>query len=361
LRRAGDEAQVTRAVHSALEAEPSAAGSFVALLLRKAPAEVPVRVEPPALSCRAEEVVDTGRLDLRFFDEAEWDVIVELKLYASYGRDQLQRYLDALRDVKHAYLVAITRDVPTYGEAYLAGEPRWLGSVRWRPLLLGLRDLPFTSDVLATHWRLFLDVLESEGSMGFTRPDANLFATLSTVRRAADHADDFLKALQQPLIEGLRHALGPHNLTADFYRAQRGIGRPVISKRWSGILDLQFRVPADSKVSSLRAGLFAYNPPTRFYVAPQHGRRLSARRQYLPESHRHAVEELVRLGFRDYDLHAFYDLTEERLASPTLEEDIVRWAHDRFAELAQSGLLQAQHLLKGASFAVSGEDEEQDA
>ena len=83
---------------------------------------------------------------------------------------------------------------------------------------------------------------------------------------------------------------------------------------------------------------------------------LLQRRQYLPEAHRDSVEHLIRLGFRDYDLHVFYDLTEQRLRSATLEEDIVGSSHERFAELAGSGLLEAQHLLKGAAFEDPSEE-----
>jgi hypothetical protein len=83
---------MTRAVHAALEAEPSAASGFVALLLQHAPPARHVGATPPPLSCRTEEVVEAGRLDLRFFDRGQWDVIVELKLFASYGREQLDRY-----------------------------------------------------------------------------------------------------------------------------------------------------------------------------------------------------------------------------------------------------------------------------
>jgi hypothetical protein len=149
LRRSGDEAQLTKALHALFKAEPACGAGFVELLLGQASGakEVPPP-RPPPLPCRAEEVVETGRLDLRFGDERAWDVIVELKLYASYGRDQLNRYLRALHEVKHAYLIAVTRDVPIYGETHLTNEPRWLGSVRWRSLLPGLRALPIETEAL---------------------------------------------------------------------------------------------------------------------------------------------------------------------------------------------------------------------
>ena len=81
------------------------------------------------------------------------------------------------------------------------------------------------------------------------------------IRRAAGHAEDFLNALRQPLLEALQDALAKDGLTADFFRAQRGRGRPVISKRWSGIIDLQFRIPADGR-ESVRAGIFAHTTDT---------------------------------------------------------------------------------------------------
>jgi hypothetical protein len=60
---------------------------------------------PPAdLEVSAEEVVAAGRLDLRFGSLADgWDMIVEIKIHAGYGPGQLDRYLEALSDRKHAY------------------------------------------------------------------------------------------------------------------------------------------------------------------------------------------------------------------------------------------------------------------
>jgi hypothetical protein len=48
----------------------------------------------------------------------------------------------------------------------------------------------------------------------------------------------------------------------------------------------------------------------------------------------------VSRGFRDSDLHSFLPLDEERLMSPTLEEDVVAWTRERFIDIADSGLLQ---------------------
>jgi hypothetical protein len=253
-------------------------------------------------------------------------------------------------------LAAVTRDVPAHGEASFSDE-RWLGSVRWRELHASLRALPITDERLRLQWTTFLDVLDEEGSMGFTKPDPELFAAWSVIRRAGDHAEDFLKTLQLPLLDRLRAALGGGDGAADFYRKQRGRGGPVISKSWNGIVDLPFRVPADGS-PSIRAGIFAYNPPTRFYVAPQHGRRLAAKRHRLPARGQEAVERLVQRGFREYDLHAFLNLDDDLLASRELEEHVVEWSHARFVDLVASRLLELQHTVGTAAGADEAEPDE---
>jgi hypothetical protein len=136
----------------------------------------------------------------------------------------------------------------------------------------------------------------------------------------------------------------------------------VISKSWNGIVDVPFRVPADEHLS-VRAGVFAYNPPTRFYVAPQHGRRLSARRNRLSAAGRAGLDELIAGEFREHDVHAFLELSDELLASSSFEEDILDWAFERFLELARSGVLVEQHAIGSGSGstespeAEDGEDE----
>jgi hypothetical protein len=343
LRRPADEVQLTAAISAVFQAEPRAAASFLRLLQ---PAEGD-RV-PDTVSCRHEEIVEDGRIDLRFSAD-DLDVIVELKIHAGYGPGQLEKYLRALRP--GGWLVAITRDVPRYGESHLT-DARWRGSLRWRDLRPALRQLPFENDSLRVQWLAFLDLLESEGSMGFTQPDQELFDAWPSIRRAADHAQDFLRALQVPLLQALQAALEETGSTADFYRAKKGQGPPVISKSWNGIIDVPFRIPTDGHVS-VRAGIFAYNPPARFYVSPHHGRRLSAKRGLLSGSGRAGIERLLGGEFREYDLHAFLPLERSLLTSSTFEEDVLEWTHARFVDLVRSGLLVEQHRL-----GVSGSEEQ---
>jgi hypothetical protein len=283
----------------------------------------------------AEEVVPGGRLDLRF-RSFDWDVIVELKIHAGYGKGQLRRYLSALDHVSHSYLIAVTRDVPIWGEPEPGSYPSWMGSVQWRALLPGLRAFDPPDALLAEQWRLFLDVLETEGSMGFTRPDVDLFAAWALKRRAGLHVEAFVEAVRWPVMAALRDLLGGGEDAADFYRG-RG-GRPVLSRSHWGKADMPIRVPGNGPLR-LRAGAFGWDPPARFYVTPDEGRRWVTGLASLPDEGRDAVRLLVGRGFRDRDLHAFLDLDGARLASPTLEQDVVKWVHARFQDVIESGLL----------------------
>ena len=97
--------------------------------------------------CVAEEIVQAGRLDLRF-RAGTWDLIIELKIHAGYGRGWFERYLSELSDGQHAHLAAITRDVPI-GEPPAGVPAKWLGATRWRSLLKGMHDLVQQCDIQA--------------------------------------------------------------------------------------------------------------------------------------------------------------------------------------------------------------------
>jgi hypothetical protein len=172
--------------------------------------------------------------------------------------------------------------------------------------------------------------------MGFTRPNTELFEAWALKRRAAAHVEEFVEAVRWPVLAALRELLGGPDDAADFYRG-RG-GRPVLSRSQWGKADMPIRVPANGPIR-LRAGAFGWDPPARFYVTPDDGRRWVTGLAGLSEDGRQAVRSLVERGFRDRDLHVFLDLDEARLASPTLEQDVVTWVHDRFAEIVDSGLL----------------------
>ena len=176
LRHGRSETELTRALASVFTAEPMLGASFLRLVLSHAPQAGGIDLSslPAALECRAEQALDEGRADLSFTDAAgRWHAIVEIKIYAGYGHDQVGRYLRSLRSAEHGVVVAVTRDVPTYGESVV--DTRWAGSVQWSTLLPGLRRLRPIDPDLAAQWPLFLDVLEAEGDMGFTKANTELF------------------------------------------------------------------------------------------------------------------------------------------------------------------------------------------
>ncbi len=139
LRDRGRETELTQAVAAFLMSDPRMAASFARVVLDRASLGEPSFDVPAELACRPEEIIDKGRLDLTLWDDATGTrIAVELNIHAGFHDDQLQRYLDHLPPQKSA-LVAITRDVPTYGDPR-SGDDRWR-SVQWGKLLPHLRRL----------------------------------------------------------------------------------------------------------------------------------------------------------------------------------------------------------------------------
>lgn len=331
LRRSGDEAQLTRAIAAVCEADAHFASQFLSLVLERTPR--PPRERPEAnVTVAVEEVIPNGRVDLRFRGR-QWDVIIELKIHAGYGPGQLERYLGALTDAPHAYLAAITRDVPTYGEREAEGDVRWRGSVRWKSLRPSLRDLSPADADLASQWRLFLDVLETEGTMGFIRPDPELFAAYGEARRAILHIEELLRSIQTPLLQALRDARGGDEGAASFYwKSGRRLGRTRLAR-----ISVPFRVPADGPWR-VRAGFISWNPPASFFVQAGPDQRWD-RRRFSPEARR-AVDAAVARGFDPTWMAAYRPLDEAFLAEDRLEERLVAWAHERFVDLVETGLVE---------------------
>lgn len=87
---------------------------------------------PNRFACRSEVALADGRVDLEFREpSSSWRVLVELKIGAGYGFEQIKRYLQALdpRDARQV-LVSITRDPPKYGDPPIdETNAHWAGSV----------------------------------------------------------------------------------------------------------------------------------------------------------------------------------------------------------------------------------------
>jgi len=330
LRRAGYEPQLTLALASVFTAEPALGAAFVRVLLTHLDHDDLGRELPSQLQCVAEEVVADGRVDLRFRDPGAWDLIVELKIHAGYGKGWFERYVAALDEVEHAYVAAVTRDIPHYGEPEARSHPRWLGATRWRKLLSGLRELKPSDEALALQWPLFLDVLEREGSMGFTQADPELFDAFARARLATLHMEEFLRALETPLLQALRAALGGADDVASFYWKRGG----RFSRTKWGRMDIPFRVPAGGP-ARVRAGLLGWKAPAAFYVEPNPGHVWVRRR---PDA-RDVVRFLVARGFDREYLRAYLRLEADVVRAADLEERVVGWARDRFGDVVASGIL----------------------
>lgn len=182
MRRRGDEAQRTQMIAATARAASPAGGPgdtfacrLAQIVLAAAPnTGVAGTLGPPPgdLALRAERSYGKhGIVDLVFSDPLEqWVLLAELKLHSGYGDRQIDRYLAALDTVAAPAkaLLAITKFLPVAGEAQADGNPRWLGSVRWRDIFDGLRAVPVEDGALAAGWRAGLDLLRDQGDFGPT-------------------------------------------------------------------------------------------------------------------------------------------------------------------------------------------------
>src|SRR5439155_19570644 len=120
-----------------------------------------------------------------------------------------------------------------------------------------------------------------------------------------------------------------------------------------GKADVVFMIPAAGP-ARIRAGLLGWNPPPTFYVEPHRGRAWIRQQGSLGRGAQAAVRSLIDRGFEPAHLRAHLGLSDEILLSPTLEEDVVRWAHDRFRDIVESRLL--EHDLAGGGIDDDAED-----
>jgi len=128
LRRAGHEAQLTQVI-AAFAQDGHFASQIASTLLAHAPQGERVAalgLVPEVLICSPEEHLldqwgaDKGFVDLRFqAPDANFTLLVELKIDSGYGHEQLERYvaaLGALAAETNSGLMAVTRDLPHRGE-----------------------------------------------------------------------------------------------------------------------------------------------------------------------------------------------------------------------------------------------------
>jgi predicted nuclease with RNAse H fold len=341
LRNTRSETELTRALAAVLDAEPEMAAEFVRLVVRKAThgARVDLDALPARLRCSAEDKIAEGRADLTFEDEENrWHVIFELKIDAGYGDDQIGRYLRSSRPSADRFVLAsITRNVPTYGDDEV-DDARWAGSARWAKLLSELKALRPRNPMLAEQWPLFLEVLEKEGSMGFTHADTDLFRAWAKYVPAREHVIDFVDTLRQPLLEVLCDALAetqPGVDRADLAGfASRGTTTPRVVVPRLGTVTFSFRIPAKGP-ERLQAGMHHGPGEPNFFIDV-----------LVPDTPARtpALDKLTPKGFWAWQggVGADLSLTDELLLSPELQETVVEFSRTRFQMIADSGILALQ-------------------
>jgi hypothetical protein len=232
LRIPQHETQLTQVLAATFSAEPEMATGFVAAALDLAPHGHSLRL-PEMMSCVAEQRIDGGRADLVFsgdVDGHEVRVVVELKINATYNGTQLAAYVASCRPLgSRAAVVAITRDLPVHDPPYEPGGP-WRGSVRWGRLAHALQALQPRSRYLAEQWPILLDLLEGEGTLGFTTPKPDMFEIWARSHTATQHVHSLFDAVEGPFLEDLRTLLTTSSLdslrtSSPSYRLRRG--RPL--------------------------------------------------------------------------------------------------------------------------------------
>lgn len=245
LRRRGNEVQLTQVIRAVATQDPAFAAGFVRAIIALSRRDDAPAV-PAALGCRAEQSLtdvegsSTGRGDLLFEDEdGSFSLLVELKLRSGYGVRQLERYLRSLDALagETAWLIAVTTHLPHHGERAAAGNPQWLGSVRWADVyqqLVALSDdLAIRKPSLADAWRATLAVAREQGDFGPMDFDPKLLVAWAQRDDAERALSQILRQLIQPTSEMLRIAVNadPDDEDAAAVRL-KGQSQPVyVSKK----------------------------------------------------------------------------------------------------------------------------------
>ena len=221
LRRTGDEAQLTQVIGRLAATSERFASGYANVLLIAAARRFPERVGllgrvPPDLQCAAEYTLSRqeGRVDLRLHAPG-FTLLVEHKLHSDFGYRQLDRYraaIDRLPRGSHA-LVAVTRNVPTPSALELTDSSRWLGVVRWRALLDGLRRLRHDDDRATNQWRTLLQIIDEQGDFGVGQLDQRDLETWGRFSAARARFVDILDEARVSAEDTLRRQLRDQRYT----------------------------------------------------------------------------------------------------------------------------------------------------
>jgi len=263
MRRRGDEAQWTQMIAATARAASPAGGPgdtfacrLAQIVLAAAPnTEVADTLGPPPgdLALRAERSYGKhGIVDLVFSDPLEqWMLLAELKLHSGYGDRQIDRYLAALDTVAAPAkaLLAITKFLPVAGEEQADGNPRWLGSVRWRDIFDGLCALPVEDGALAAGWRAGLDLLRDQGDFGPMTYSDDVMEVWNRRAEADRFVRDLLATIGPPIKLMAQEALAGSS-TVRMMMSGSSKSQPIV--KWHEKPHIDFAIPATVKEPRLR-------------------------------------------------------------------------------------------------------------
>lgn len=177
---------------------------------------------------------------------------------SGYGVDQLERYRRALdaSPAECTALLAVTTRSPQMGEEAVAGDPRWLGSVRWPDVCDALRALAHPEPLVGAAWRASLDVLREQGDLA---PWISIrLPSEGWARR--DEAEGILRyllgELAQPTLTMVRERLGsgPDDEVA---AALVWRGQSTVVSPWRNQMHVKYRVAAEVKEECFRLQFLA--------------------------------------------------------------------------------------------------------
>ncbi len=107
-----------------------------------------------------------GRVDWQFVGPG-FCLIVEVKLGAAVGEDQLERYLRHPAITKGSVtggLVLLTRDRSPITRK-IAKKKRWLGQISWRELLPELESIEPADPAVRAEWKQLIEVIQQPGDL----------------------------------------------------------------------------------------------------------------------------------------------------------------------------------------------------
>ena len=358
LRRNRDEAQLTQVTAAVAGLDPHFAGELARVLVAAAPNADNVQAISPVpreLECRPEERLwsseraDEGRVDLVFENQDEGFVLlVELKLHAGYGHEQVARYLRGRQryTAERVGVLAVTRDAPAYGEP----EQRtagWLGSVRWARVLEDIRAIDHLDARARELWLTVLDICEQEGDLGVTELDVDAIHAWARYKRGRGQLEEFMREAATGAFEAVKDELAQASDLVPVGEPPRLLTRGAGEYRvwpYQESIHLRVALPGDGR-ERLRIQFLGGFSETLFTVEARHE---DARR--LPEPARSTVRELSdrmqatkRFDTDGKTYWARVHRPEQWLAEPdNVPATLVELTRTAVDELAGTGLLSAE-------------------